>query len=48
VDIVKSLETTLTILNHKLKQGVVWNAITSEFPSREFVWGELNQAGPTY
>jgi hypothetical protein len=28
VDIVKSLETTLTILNHKLKHGVTWCSAT--------------------
>ena len=31
VDIVKNLETTLTILNHKLKHGVRSSAITKKF-----------------
>ena len=32
VDIVKSLETTLTILNHKLKQGVVVQRVYEPIP----------------
>ena len=38
VDIVKSLETTLTILNHKLKRGVVVQRDYQKDPAaREFI-----------
>jgi hypothetical protein len=38
VDIVKSLETTLTILNHKLKRGVDGRArLPAHSPAREFL-----------
>ena len=44
VDIVKSLETTLTILNHKLKHGVAVSAIISRVPLLVNSFGsELNQ-----
>ena len=39
VDIIKSLETTLTILNHKLKQGVeVQRDYQTRSSSGEFIW----------
>ena len=45
VDIVKSLETTLTILNHKLKRGVaVQRDYQRDSSSREFVW-QRTQSG---
>jgi signal transduction histidine kinase len=44
VDIVKSLETTLTIMNHKLKQGVVVNRDYQKVPLLVNSFGsELNQ-----
>src|SRR5450631_3660552 len=44
VDVVKSLETTLTILNHKLKQGVVVNRDYQRVPLLVNSFGsELNQ-----
>jgi signal transduction histidine kinase len=44
VDIVKSLETTLTILNHKLKQGVVVQRVYEPIPLLVNSFGsELNQ-----
>jgi signal transduction histidine kinase len=44
VDIVKSLETTLTILNHKLKKGVVVQRAYQKSPSLVNSFGsELNQ-----
>jgi signal transduction histidine kinase len=44
VDIVKSLETTLTILNHKLKRGVVVHRDYERFPLLVNSFGsELNQ-----
>jgi len=48
VDIVKSLETTLTILNHKLKQGVIVHRDYRQVPLLVNSFGsELNQSGPT-
>jgi signal transduction histidine kinase len=44
VDVVKSLETTLTILNHKLKRGVVVKRDYEQFPLLVNSFGsELNQ-----
>src|ERR1700726_3647874 len=44
VDIVKSLETTLTIMNHKLKQGVVVQRVYEPIPLLVNSFGsELNQ-----
>src|SRR6202023_2144532 len=44
VDVVKSLETTLTILNHKLKRGVVGKRAYKRFPFLVNSFGsELNQ-----
>ncbi len=48
VDIVKSLESTLTILNHKLKHGVTVQREYQRIPLLVNSFGsELNQVGPT-
>ena len=45
VDIVKSLENTLTILNHKLKHGVVVKRDYEQTSSsRKFIW-ERTESG---